>query len=327
MIRTLPPAAAAGLVLAFLTLFFTPASAAHAQSAPISLEDYRQALEAIRQDVDALGDNETDALTGIAGRLLQIEQVELPGGELLPVDHAYLAGLLTSDPAQTGRFLANLNAVLAWMDSTQQPAGPAAADLEALEQILAEDIYQWTEPEPNPLQTFLQNGFEWLARVLNRLFPNVADVSTLLNMALAGLLAAIVAVILFLVYRATAQSILKEASALEESRIPGTLSAEQALARAQDRSEQGDFRNAVRYLYLSALLSFEARGLLRIDRSRTNHEVLTDLARRPDLATELEEVVEVFDRVWYGFQVIDTEAFDRYAERVRRLKTLREAVE
>lgn len=327
MIRILPSAAAAGLILAFLTHFFTPAGAAHAQSEPVSLEGYRQALVEVRQDVDALGNTQTDALTQIAGRLEQIRQVRLPGGEVIPVDHTYLAALLTSDPAQTDRFLANLDAILASTNFEPQAADPATTSLDVLKRILAADKYQWEVPEPNPLLTFLQNGFEWLARLVNRLFPNIDDASMLLNAALAGLLAVIVAAILFFVYRSTARSILKEARAAEENGIPGALTADQALAHAQERSEKGDFRTAVRYLYLSALLSFEARGLLRIDRSRTNHEVLTDLARRPELAAELEEVVEVFDRVWYGFQAIDAHAFELYAERVRRLKTLREAAE
>lgn len=327
MIRILPCAAAAGLVLAFLTQLFIPAGAAHAQSATVSLESYRQTLEEVRQDIDALEDDDVAARTEIVGRLEQIRQVKLSDGEVVPVDHAYLAGLLTSDPAQTDRFLANLDAILAALNSEPQAADLSPAALDVLDRILAADKYQWASPEPNPLQTLLQNGFEWLARLVNRLFPNIADASMWLNAALAGLFAAIVAAILFFVYRATARSILKEARAAAENRIPGALTAEQALVRAQERSEKGDFRTAVRYLYLSALLSFEARGLLRIDRSRTNHEVLTDLARQPELAAELEEVVEVFDRVWYGFQAIDAQAFERYAERVRRLKTRREAAE
>jgi hypothetical protein len=79
---------------------------------------------------------------------------------------------------------------------------------------------------------------------------------------------------------------------------------------------------AVRYLYLSALLLLEERGLLRYDRSQTNREYLRGVVHRPDLAAILQEVVEVFDRVWYGFQPIDEAEVSHYTARVAELRRL-----
>ena len=41
---------------------------------------------------------------------------------------------------------------------------------------------------------------------------------------------------------------------------------------------------------------------------------------RPDLARSLREVIEVFDRVWYGFQSLDGQAYARYVRRVDELR-------
>src|SRR5574341_98434 len=98
------------------------------------------------------------------------------------------------------------------------------------------------------------------------------------------------------------------------------LTADSALRRAQTLSAASDYRTAVRYLYLSSLLLLEERGLLRYDRSLTNREYLRSVAHLPELASTLRDVVEVFDRVWYGYQLLDAAAYARYADRVADLR-------
>jgi hypothetical protein len=101
------------------------------------------------------------------------------------------------------------------------------------------------------------------------------------------------------------------------------LTADTALNRAQQLSGEGDYRTAVRYLYLSALLLLEERGLLRYNRSLTNREYLRSLAHQPELATILRDVIEVFDQVWYGFHALEPTEYEWYAGRVELLKQQR----
>jgi len=101
------------------------------------------------------------------------------------------------------------------------------------------------------------------------------------------------------------------------------LNADQAYQRADELSSQGDYRHAIRYLYLSALLFLEERGLLRYDRSKTNREVLDSVTNLSELANGLAEVIEVFDRVWYGFYPLDEAAYRRYATRVAELRRVK----
>jgi hypothetical protein len=79
----------------------------------------------------------------------------------------------------------------------------------------------------------------------------------------------------------------------------------------------------VRYLYLSALLLLDERGLLRYDRSRTNLEYLRTVRDSPDLVRPLRSVIEIFDRVWYGFEAIDPRTYQEYVERVDELRKQR----
>lgn len=101
------------------------------------------------------------------------------------------------------------------------------------------------------------------------------------------------------------------------------LTADAALHRAQELSTGGDYRTAVRYLYLSTLLLMEERGLFRYDRSLTNREYLRRVAHDPALSAILQDVVDVFDRVWYGYQPLDELTYQRYANTVETLKRYR----
>ena len=93
-----------------------------------------------------------------------------------------------------------------------------------------------------------------------------------------------------------------------------------ALKRAQNLSGAGDYRTAVRYLYLSSLLLLDERGLLRYNRSQTNREYLRSVAHLPKFAAILREVIDVFDRVWYGYQTLDEATYTQYAARVAELR-------
>ena len=64
----------------------------------------------------------------------------------------------------------------------------------------------------------------------------------------------------------------------------------------------------------------EERQLLRYDRSKTNREYLRSVAGHPELADVLKEVVDVFDRVWYGYQSLDRATFETYRNRIADLR-------
>ena len=127
--------------------------------------------------------------------------------------------------------------------------------------------------------------------------------------------------ILFFVFRTLFVDFIKEAQLNgEESGENELLTSESAFNKAQSLSRGGDYRSAVRYLYLSSLLLMDERGVLRYDRSKTNREYLRSVANSPELAKPLEEVIEVFDNVWYGYHSLEEESFKHYSDRVEELK-------
>jgi hypothetical protein len=137
---------------------------------------------------------------------------------------------------------------------------------------------------------------------------------------LPGLAAIALALVLAYAMRSIVADFVAEQEADENGNGDEDMTSAAALKQAQALSAGGDYRTAVRYLYLSSLLLLEERGLLRYDRSLTNREYLRSVAHKPVLATIFRDVIEVFDRVWYGYRPLDEATYNQYEARVEELQ-------
>ncbi len=271
----------------------------------VSQETYRQsvalALELVERDEPHLA---ADLLAGIAA-------VELPDGEVMPVDHGwFVGGLRASEPdleAVSARLAALLGELEAW------PPGAVAPDaFERLAAILSRPEFQpRQEPDLNPL-------LEWLAEQLDFL-PNLPSLPWLGNLLVVGGLALLAGIVAYI-----AAGLWGTFAAQAEVEAEGAgaepLTAGQALSRSREMAMAGDYRTAVRLLYLSTLLLLEERKLLRYDRTLTNREYLGQVADRPSLGEALGPVVDTFDEVWYGQVEPDAEGYEAYARQVDRVR-------
>ncbi len=149
----------------------------------------------------------------------------------------------------------------------------------------------------------------------------IAIANSPLIYVIAGVIVIVLALVIGFFLRGLLANLVAETSAPPDPHAADEdLSAEAARLKAQALSGAGDYRTAVRYLYLSALLLLEERGLLRYNRTLTNREYLRTVAHLPELSAILRDVVEVFDQVWYGYHPLDEGAYTRYAERVAELQ-------
>lgn len=92
-----------------------------------------------------------------------------------------------------------------------------------------------------------------------------------------------------------------------------------ALARAETAVESNDFRSALRYLYLSAILHLQERGILPYDKSLTNREYLHQSPTDIDLQATLGPAVSVFDEVWYGHKPCDADTVANYRNLLEKI--------
>ncbi|MXV73085.1 DUF4129 domain-containing protein [Candidatus Poribacteria bacterium] len=92
-----------------------------------------------------------------------------------------------------------------------------------------------------------------------------------------------------------------------------------ALARADSAEAANDFRSALRFLYLSAILHLQERGVLPYDKSLTNREYLHQAQVDIDLHTALGPAITVFDEVWYGHKPCDAETVASYRNLLKKV--------
>ena len=82
--------------------------------------------------------------------------------------------------------------------------------------------------------------------------------------------------------------------------------------------DKGEFRLALRALYLACICALAQRKLLLVKRYKTDYEYLRELRRRahtfPEAILVFENNVGIFQRIWYGNYPVDREILDKYME-------------
>ncbi len=300
------------------------AGPARGEGQPATLDEYWDQVQKTRSVVDGLQTASAEAARQSLDYLIQewesIAELKLNDGTVIPIDNSELTTLLRHDPPVFTETLARLDALLA-ARSTFPNNKFSQKDLDALAAILAEPQFQWgqdnTVQPPDWWTRFWDTISRWLEALFNRFGFSLPGSDTVMTWGLVIVLL----VVLFFMFR----TLLRDLAGDEELHPEGEaglepLTAEAAIQRAQELSGLGNYRSAVRYLYLSALLLLDERGVLRYDRSRTNREVLRNVAETAELARPLRAVIDLFDRVWYGYEPINQSTYDEYVRHVDKLK-------
>jgi len=278
-----------------------------AQEQSITLEAYWELVRNTRQAVVQLeGDGEQtvrSGLDGLASQWESVSAVELSDGSVIQIDPSFLVAELSTDPPAFEHLKNLLDALLRAHDEYPHNVF-TIQDIEPLTEILARPEFQWAGGQSSAAPDWLNSMLDAFFNFMQRLAYGLQ------NMLYYGRVPLIIS-----------HNLVREAQlAAEVDEGADVLSSRAAMQRAQTLSNQGDYRNAVRYLYLSSLLILDEQGLLRYDRSRTNREYLRSVSSQPQLAGSLRDVIDVFDRVWYGFESVDEEAYRSYVKHVDELR-------
>ena len=285
---------------------------------PVSLDQYRntiiQVLTLAQQGDSQSGAERAATLARAADALAAIHEVTLSSGERITVDNSELATLLR-DPNKTGNALTRLGAL---RDVLAEPLVRINADdLAALHKLV-----QRPATEQNPAASWLDDLLQRISESVYRLFNNTAqgifDVRYVL-VVLGALV--VVGVALYFVLNLRRNLVADEALpplAVEEA----VRSPREAFDNAQRFVGAGDYRRAVRQLYLATLLLLDQSGRIKYDPTLTNREYLQQAAADPQAAAALQPIVETFDRTWYGFQPLSPQEFEVYRQRVERVGEL-----
>ena len=104
-----------------------------------------------------------------------------------------------------------------------------------------------------------------------------------------------------------------------ESEMDGVTTVQAALTQSEIAVTSHNFRDALRFLYLSAILRLQERGILTYDKSLTNLEYLHTLQAHAELQEALRPVIQVFDDVWYGYKPCNAETIANYRELLQKV--------
>lgn len=331
--------------IAFLTILL----AAEAQSAA-SLLNYENRVVRAAEQIERIRADRDYADEGIIyiKRLLPRSELIEFGGAQVAVDNSWIYAVLDSYPAEKDpqQRVAKLNEASGRLRALDEhlrrvEALDTTADGEArgkIREILSRPAYQ---PEPETVvgafikkvmqrvRQFLREVYSALIRLLEQLFGASAQAGWVVNLLLIVVFAAALIALGLLARRMRAPKARRKKTRLvlgEEIAADSTSRelAEAGLAAAR----AGDFRTAVRKLYVSLLYEMSERNLIELDDSATNHEYLTRISRFSSLAGPMRYLTERFDYVWYGmFQSSEQDFaayFARYEEAMERARSMSE---
>jgi hypothetical protein len=292
-----------------------------AQPAPgrLTLAQYQAALLESKAQLEAAPVAAQPAtLDRVRARLATIAEVALPSGQVVQV-----VPLLGPPDAPAPPFAAaviRLRSVRQQIDAAR--GDDTAARLARLAAVFA-------RPEFNRPADLWDRFVNWLADWLSRILPVRTRarglpgwVTEVLPWVLAGLGALAVGWLLSYWLQGLLRSFVADAELQRRGANGDALPQTAAEARIQARraAETGRYRDAVRALYLAALLHLQEQQLAPNDPSLTNHELLDRIPADAPLHAALAPVVETFDEVWYGVREPDHATYQAYARSVEALE-------
>ena len=332
-------------LILLLTILLAPEASA---AATILNYEHRvvRAAEQIER-IKADRDYGEEGISYIKRLLPRTEQIEAEGG-VMSADNTWLYVLLDSytaerDPQQRIARLNEAAGRLRALDEHLRQAdaadsNPPGDPRDKIREILSRPPYQ---PEPETIigafvkkvlrkvREFVGGIYSALIRLLARLFGAGTSAGWISNLLLVLVLAAALIAAAQLTRRLRRPKAKRKKTRLvlgEEITADGTSRelAEAGFAAAR----AGDFRTAVRKLYVSLLYELSERNLIELEDSATNHEYLSKASRLSGLAGPMRYLTDRFDFVWYGMFPSSEDDFAayraRYEEAMERARTLGE---
>jgi hypothetical protein len=152
-----------------------------------------------------------------------------------------------------------------------------------------------------------------------------------LLLGLGGVLVAALAWLLFRHWQQTRKTEVVDSMAvpeinLESEHIVATqLPENEWLRLAREKMEAGDYRLALRALFLATLAHLGDKRLLHISRTKSNGDYVRELGwrakGRADLNESFHQQVRTFDWVWYGWHEVSPDLMTRFQEQHERITT------
>ncbi|NNE92275.1 MAG: DUF4129 domain-containing protein [Verrucomicrobiales bacterium] len=157
-------------------------------------------------------------------------------------------------------------------------------------------------------------------------------IGTVFTILLIVILTALIGWVVYLLIKRSADS---GPIDLDEMELSGTIDLESEhivasqlhedewMKLAREKIAAGESRLAIRALFLASLAHLGDRGLLRIQKFKSNRDYTRELDLKartlPELQSAFHENVSLFERVWYGLHQIGDDAVDHFTGNYERI--------
>lgn len=333
-----------GFPLCLAIIFFALQSATPALAQGLStVDDYASRLNRAVQAVNEVIKQENPApelairMNAIKRLLPASEEVEF-NGSVIHVDNAWLHEDLNNvienargDIEQRHSMLSEISDRLANLQrsvkESQNTKVQASQDQRArLDNILARSEYQPEEKRESTLQRWGRKIKNFILRLLERIFGGSSARTP--QTSGAGLVAVFRILIILAVIAALIFGAVKLALRLERRRRPEEevearevlgeeiaedVTAADLFANASELAQQGEYRKAIRRVYIALLCDLEHRGKLRLSRSKTNRDYMDAMRSEPQMYPAFSSMTSAFEHVWYGQDRATAEEFRNFA--------------
>jgi hypothetical protein len=318
--------------LAWLLVFgASGAIAAQTSMTTLSLRGYIDRLDALASAVETSTDEPSPALAALVDDVPAIWHVETPR-QTFDIPTAWLtrdisawregrdnAGRAGMAGAASARLVNRLHALGSEAALFERPVEDPARSRGALTDILNGREFRSLHG-PTWTDRLRQWVFQFMADLLGRLF-GLSAIPTIGNILVYGLIALAVAMLavrtyLFIRRDATVHTIRPDQQ--PASATPWS----DWLADAQTAAASRQWREAVHAAYWCAVSFLETRGAWKPDRARTPREYLRLLPDSSEHRSTLVPLTRRFERVWYGTEQADAEAFDEVIASLKKMGCL-----
>ena len=331
------------LIVTILLLGFgLPAMAA------TSLLDYEKRVARAAEQIERIvtdADYAQEGITVVRTLLPRQEAID-SNGRQVSVDNSWLhikldAYEAAGEEAERRKILDEINGTLQSLDRHLIAAEDISrtelnrSELrERLREILSEDKYR--EKKDGPLTSLIKRVKKKIEETLKSIFEKISSAlygasvqagwffKVLVGLAIGSALYLILRMILRYkrpIKKKAKRTILGEE--IDEDARPSEL-ADAAMAAAKS----GDFRSAIRKLYIAFLYELSEKNLIELEANATNWEYLSKVSRFTTLSTSMRYLTDRFDYFWYGMFPSSAEDFssylEQYKEAVRNARDLKE---
>jgi hypothetical protein len=294
-------------------------SRAVAAGSPMSVQDYIARLDRLASALAA--DTGTDA--GVARSLDEWSgTLRVDGSTRVfeiatdSIERDLRAWRLRHDQSARLRLLSDVGLRRSEAERFERPPAASSNERAILVGVLAGREFQDLHG-PTWRERLQQRLLQWLVRLIGR----IVDASAIPTIG-SGLVYGLVAFALIVLALVTYRFIRRRGDA-ELSLAPRAVIFQKDwprwLADAQAAAAGAQWREAVHFTYWCAVAFLETKGAWRPDRARTPREYLRLLSASSADRDQFGALTRDFERIWYGADAADRQAFDESIARLRQL--------